>query len=98
MEKCDEFKHKYKKFKYVYIKKYKEKQINIITKKLMDNCDCITIVISYVKNINLTIKVANVFSNVNNLRRNLYFLVPNCRWVYNSRSGFSKSKKRGKSF
>ena len=43
------------------------------------------VVMTYVKNINLTIGIPNVFSNVRNVKRNCYSPVPNCRGVCNSR-------------
>ena len=51
MKKCDEFRHKCKNCKHAHIKKFEEKEMYIIIKKCMHNCDCIKIVMSYVKKI-----------------------------------------------
>ena len=58
--------------------------MNLITKKCVHNYDCVTIVMTYVKNIDLTIRITNVFSNLKDVRRNCYSPVPNCRGVCNS--------------
>ena len=60
-KKRDEFRYKYKNCKYAHIKKYEKQEMNIIPKKYVHNYDCVTIVMTYVKNINLTIGIANVF-------------------------------------
>ena len=57
--------------------------MNLITKKCMHNYDCVTIVMTYVKNIDLTFRIANVFSNLKDVTRNYYSPVPNCRGVCN---------------
>lgn len=62
------------------------------------SCDCFTIAMSYSKNKNLTIDIANVFSNEKSLRRNCYFQVTNCKGVFNSRGSLFKSRKKGESF
>ena len=84
MKKCNEFRYKCKNCKYAHIKKYEKQEMNLITKKCVHNYDCVTIVMTYVKNIDLTIRITNVFSNLKDVRRNCYSPVPNCRGVCNS--------------
>lgn len=55
--------------------------MNLITKKCVHYYDCVRIVMTYVKNIDLTIRITNVFSNLKDVRRNCYSPVPNCRGV-----------------
>ena len=57
--------------------------MNLITKKCMHNYDCVTIVMTCVKTIDLTLRIANVFSNLKDVTRNCYSPVPNCRGVCN---------------
>ena len=75
------------------LKNMKKKKWKIITEKCVRNWDCVMVVMTYVKNINLTIGIPNVFSNVRNVKRNCYSPVPNCRGVCNSRGSWWNSSK-----